>query len=290
MTYLFKGDRPSNGAINLKEALGATMMRSTGSTYTGRKAGAVINWGCTNDEAQRLARIAETAGRPFLNHPTYVSLVVNKGRFFSNMREHLPQFTIPFVDNLDDACRLVLAGSRMYARTILNSHSGKGIALMVNAQDVEREAIQRVVNGGSMPVYRPGDNLSQSLRDCRLFTQGVAGKRTEYRVHVVSGQVILVQQKRRKEDWGNNPNYNSLVRNVESSWIYAVNDIDQLGLEAVKEAATRAVQTFGLDFGAVDVIYKHQTEQAFVLEINTAPGLDQDGSALTAYTEAFQNV
>lgn len=290
MTYIFKGDRPSNGAINLKEALGATMLRSAGSTYTGRRDGAVINWGCVNSEALRLARVAGTAGRRFLNHPYNVNLVVNKGAFFRKMREDLPQFTIPFVDNLDDACGLVLAGSRMYARTILNSHSGKGIVLMVNAQDVEREAIQRVVNGGSMPVYRPGDNLPRALRDCKLFTQGVAGKRTEYRIHVVSGQVILVQQKRRKEDWGNNPHYNSLVRNVESSWIYAVNDIDQLGLEAVKEAATQAVLAFGLDFGAVDVIYKHQTDQAFVLEINTAPGLDQDGSALTAYTEAFQNV
>lgn len=290
MTYIFKGDRPSNGAINLKEALGATMMRSAGSTYTGRRAGAVINWGCINGEAFRLARIAEAAGRPFLNHPTDVMSVVNKAMFFTKMRVDLPQFTIPFVDNFDDAFDLVEQGSRMYARTILNGHSGKGIVLMVNAQDVEREAIQRVVNGGSMPVYRLGDNLHRSLRDCKLFTQGVAGKRTEYRIHVVSGQVILVQQKRRKENWGNNPNYNSLVRNVESSWIYAVNDIDQLGLEVVKEAARQAVQTFGLDFGAVDVIYKHQTEQAFVLEINTAPGLDQDGSALAAYTEAFQNV
>lgn len=289
MTYIFKGDRPSNGAINLKEALGATMMRSTGSTYTGRRAGAVINWGCVNSEAHRLARVAEAAGRPFLNNPLNVNLAVNKGMFFAKMRAELPQFTIPFVDNFNDAFALVEQGARMYARTILNGHSGKGIVLMVNAQDVEREAIQRVVNGGSMPVYRPGDDLPRSLRDCKLFTQGVAGKRTEYRVHVVSGQVILVQQKRRKEDWGNNPNYNSLVRNLESSWIYAVN-LDQLGLEAVKEAATRAVLTFGLDFGAVDVIYKHQTEQAFVLEINTAPGLDQDGSALTAYTEAFQNV
>lgn len=290
MTYIFKGDRPSNGAINLKEALGATLLRSTRSSYTGRRAGAVINWGCINIETYRLARVAEAAGRPFLNNPHNVSLVVNKGAFFAKMRADLPQFTIPFVDNFGDAYDLVELGSRMYARTILNSHSGKGIVLMVNAHDAEREAIQRVVNGGSMPVYRPGDNIHRSLGDCSLFTQGVAGKRTEYRVHVVSGQVILVQQKRRKEDWGNNPNYNSLVRNVESSWIYAVNDIDRLGLDAVKEAATQAVLTFGLDFGAVDVIYKHQTEQAFVLEINTAPGLDQDGSALTAYTEAFQNV
>ena len=182
-----------------------------------------------------------------------------------------------------------MQGSRMYARTILNSHSGKGIVLMVNPRDVGRDVIQRVINGGSMPVYLPGYNMPQ-LQGCELFTQGVAGKRTEYRIHVVSDQVILVQQKRRKEGWGNNPNYNSLVRNVESSWIYAVNDIDQNGLELVKEAAVEAIQTFGLDFGAVDVIYKEQTNQAFVLEINTAPGLDQDGSALTAYTEAFQNV
>ncbi len=186
MTYIFKGDRPSNGAINLKDALGATLLRSVGSTYTGRRAGAVINWGCVNGEAFRLADVARTAGRPFLNHPFLVQDVVNKGLFFDKMREALPQFTVPFVDNFNDAYGLVLQGSRMYARTILNSHSGKGVVLMVNAQDAEREAVQRVVNSGSVPVYRPGDALHHSLRNCTLFTQGVAGKRTEYRIHVVS--------------------------------------------------------------------------------------------------------
>ena len=59
----------------------------------------------------------------------------------------------------------------MYARTILNGHSGKGIVLMVNAQDVEREAIQRVVNGGSMPVYRPGDYVSPFLtKNCKVVS------------------------------------------------------------------------------------------------------------------------
>lgn len=288
---LFKGDRPSNGARNLQEALNATMLKSMDSRYSGRRESCVINWGCTNEEAQRLAGVAANAGRRFYNHPNAVKNAVDKLVFFNLMQERAPANTIPWVDNLQAAYGLVEVGGRAYARTVLNSHSGKGIILMVNDADADRAVIRTIRDGGLLPVHVVNTaNIPNELQNCRLFTQGITGKRTEFRLHVFNGQVILRQVKMRKADYVTNPNYNSIVRNLASSWIYGVNDVPELGMAESEAAALAAVAALDLDFGGVDIVYKHDTKQAFVLEVNTAPGLDEDGSALTAYTEAFRNV
>ncbi|UMO76475.1 putative glutathione synthase/RimK-type ligase [Pseudomonas phage BroderSalsa] len=290
---IFKGDRPSNGARNLQEALGATMLKSTGSKYSGRQDSCIINWGCTNLEAHRLAGIAGRANRQFLNKPEAIELCTNKLEFFKMMQEHLPDHLIPYVENYQDALELVVNGSRMYARTVLNSHSGKGIVLMLNNRDLETQAVAQVRRSETQ-TYIIGENnervLHEKVVNTKLFTQGVQGRRDEYRVHVFRDAAILVQQKKRGEGWQGNPNYNSIVRNVASGWIYAVNDVDGLGKDACIQAAIKAVGIAGLDFGAVDLVFKHDNNKAYVLEINTAPGLDEDGSALAAYKEAFKNV
>jgi hypothetical protein len=41
----------------------------------------------------------------------------------------------------------------------------------------------------------------------------------------------------------------------------------------VKLEALRAVLALNLDFGAVDVIYNQHRDRAYVLEVNTAPGI-----------------
>lgn len=289
---IFKGDRPSNGAINLKDALGATMLKSKGSAYTGRRESCIINWGCTNAEAHRLFGVAQRAGRKMYNDPAAVEQAVDKLNFHQVMFQNAPDITIPFVTSFQDAVDMVhVAGARVYARTVLNGHSGKGIALLVSQRDASLVAIKKAEASGLIPVYVIGeDDIPQEVMNTKLFTQGISANRIEYRIHVVNGKVVLVQQKRRAAGWGENEKYNSVVRNVESGWIYAVNDVDAVGLEASKEAAIDAINACSLDFGAVDIVYQQGTSRAYVLEVNTAPGLDEDGSALAAYTEAFKNV
>ncbi|ARB31535.1 hypothetical protein B5P22_31000 [Pseudomonas tolaasii] len=287
---IFKGDRPSNGARNLQEALGATMLKSEGSAYTGRRESCVINWGCTNAEAQRLADIAQNRGRRFYNVPAAVRGAVDKLEFHRALAAGAPDVLIPYVENIDDAYALMANGSRVYARTVLNSHSGKGIVLMVPHREAQLEVVKRIRDNNIIPVFDEGQNADNALMQCKLFTQGIAGTRTEFRVHVLNDEVILVQQKRRKEGAEALPGYNSIVRNVDSGWIYSVNNVQAEGQDAAKAAARLAIGVTGLDFGAVDIVYKHDTRKAYVLEVNTAPGLDEDGSALTAYAEAFKNV
>ena len=54
---------------------------------------------------------------------------------------------------------------------------------------------------------------------------------------------------------------------------------------SISEQAIKAVETLGLDFGAVDLILHNDTP--YVLEVNTAPGLQVD-NRLEAYVRAFK--
>jgi D-alanine-D-alanine ligase-like ATP-grasp enzyme len=43
-----------------------------------------------------------------------------------------------------------------------------------------------------------------------------------------------------------------------------------------------------LDFGAIDIIYNESRDQAYVLEVNTAPGLT--GQTIQSYADAFRHL
>jgi glutathione synthase/RimK-type ligase-like ATP-grasp enzyme len=47
-----------------------------------------------------------------------------------------------------------------------------------------------------------------------------------------------------------------------------------------------AVAALGLDFGGVDVIWNERRQMAYVLEVNTACGLE--GQTVNDYAEAFR--
>ena len=51
--------------------------------------------------------------------------------------------------------------------------------------------------------------------------------------------------------------------------------------------ATMAVGCLQLDFGAVDVIWNEAQKRAYVLEVNTAPGIE--GTTLMRYASAFSS-
>jgi len=115
-----------------------------------------------------------------------------------------------------------------------------------------------------------------------LYTKYL-GRRKEYRVHVWGGAVIKTQRKalpinrdQSQDNWQ--------VRTHPNGWIYIRQD-DEEQLSAV---AIQAVAALGLDFGAVDICTKGRgdSRQVYVLEVNTAPGLE--GQTLTAYTNAIR--
>lgn len=49
-------------------------------------------------------------------------------------------------------------------------------------------------------------------------------------------------------------------------------------LDLVRHAAKQAIAALGIDFGAVDVMYRIRTKEAYVLEVNSSPSLSDDNA------------
>lgn len=162
----------------------------------------------------------------------------------------IPEFTA----SADVARGWVSEGAVVVARTILQGHSGAGIVIIEKDVDF---------------VHAP------------LYTKYVK-KEAEFRVHCFRGQGVFDIQ-RKIRDPGREPT-NWQVRNHDNGFIYVRDNI--VVPEDIKEQALRAFDASGLDFGAVDVIWNSNQGKAYVLEINTAPGLT--GRSLRSYSEAFK--
>jgi glutathione synthase/RimK-type ligase-like ATP-grasp enzyme len=139
-------------------------------------------------------------------------------------------------------------------RTVLQGHSGAGIVIANNRDELV-----------PAPLYVEYKK-----------------KKDEFRVHVGDGgkSIISVQRKARDKAF---PNPNWQVRNHANGFIYARHNFDVP--PAVISAAKLALEVSNLDHGAVDVIWNDHEEKAYVLEINTAPGLE--GETVNDYIRYF---
>jgi glutathione synthase/RimK-type ligase-like ATP-grasp enzyme len=113
-----------------------------------------------------------------------------------------------------------------------------------------------------------------------LYVQYIK-KKAEYRVHVFRGQVIDVQQKRKQREFEGE--IDTRIRNHSRGWVFCRDGVSLPGDSA--RMCISACQILGLDFGAVDVIWNDKQKQAYVLEINTAPGIE--GTTVESYGRAI---
>ena len=146
-------------------------------------------------------------------------------------------------------------GRTVFARTLINSTSGRGI-VEFNAADTE------------------------SIPNAPLYTEYIP-KKAEYRVHVFHGEVIDVQQKKKKRDFG--AERDTRVRNLANGYVYTREGI--IKPDGIDTLAINAVNAVGYTYGAVDIIYNEKRNQCFVLEVNSRPGIVN--STCTAYVNAI---
>lgn len=146
-------------------------------------------------------------------------------------------------------------GIVVVCRTNLRGHSGAGIVL-ANSED--------------------------QLVSAPLYVQYVK-KQKEFRVHVAFGEVIDVQEKRKRSELPEDFSVNFQVRNHQTGWVYCREDIiEPTGL---RDMACLCTASLGLDFGACDLIWNEKRNECYVLEVNTAPGLE--GSTVDKYAQVF---
>lgn len=208
----------------------------------------LVNWGASN-----IAR-GIRAGK-VLNTPDAVKRASNKLEAFRAMtgKVGIPEWT----ESIVEASEWLRQGHMVVCRTVLNGHSGNGIIIAENEAEI---------------VKAP------------LYTRYVK-KQNEYRVHVFNGKMIHKQRKARRLDVPDEE-VNWKVRNHDNGFIFQIEDFDLP--EDCEDQAIAAVGALGLDFGAVDVVYNGKEQKAYVLEVNSAPGLS--GTTLDKYVEVFKDV
>jgi glutathione synthase/RimK-type ligase-like ATP-grasp enzyme len=187
-----------------------------------------------------------------LNHPDIVNWTSNKRRFFTHMDGR--GVTPPFTLDIDEARSWAGGGQTVVCRTCVRAKGGIGIVIAKEPDEVV---------------------------EAQLYTLFISNC-TEYRIHVVAGKVVDVVQKKRK----NGQDWNMEVRNKAGGWIYARNGV--FAPHSVTATAIRAFDATGLDFGAVDVLCHNVTAAAYVLEINSAPGLE--GTTIQTYAKALKEL
>jgi glutathione synthase/RimK-type ligase-like ATP-grasp enzyme len=160
--------------------------------------------------------------------------------------------TVDFTEDYNIAKRWVDNGLVVYCRKLIDSSSGNGIVV--------------VKDYGQLEI-------------APLYTKGVVDGE-EFRVHIINNKVIDVTKKLRPRD----REVNELIRNHGNGWVFGRDGIKIP--RSVIIHSKRAIKTLGLDFGAVDIIYKDGS--CYILEVNTAPGLV--GTTLSKYVEAFKKV
>lgn len=236
----------------LAEALNARLLRHRGSRYVYRNGDTIINWGHTGSLPYPRNSI--------LNKPDLIPFVSNKRKFFEVYTANGGgDFNVPPYFFTQAAARQWLEegrGRTIVARTVLAGHEGIGIVMC---------------------------NLGDPIPEARLYT-GYVKKKAEYRIHVMGGRVIDEVQKKRRLDRDNAGD--SRIRNTANGYVFARTDV--VVPATVRENAIKAVDYYLLDFGAVDVVYNEHENKAYVLEINTAPGIE--GTTVERYADGFRNL
>lgn len=252
MLYLYPYKTTSQSARSLREGLSSFLnykvkMVLPDGRFKPKRSDVVLNWGNSTTPTW------DWTPRVDINNPDAILKASNKLVSFQEFtKENLK--TPDWTTDQNEAQDWVNNGYTVVVRHVLTGHSGKGI---------------EIIQEGQVPA-------------APLYVK-YKKKRFEYRVHVFKGEVIDTQQKKKRNEAERPDTFNTLIRNSANGWVYCRNDIAP---DIFRNAlAVLAVKTLGLDFGAVDIIYNEHENQNYLLEVNTAPGLE--GSTLETYMKAI---
>lgn len=251
--YVYPYKQGSKSAIALAQSLQTRVIRLEGSKFKPARGKVIVNWGSTSAPDSFAA-----SGMTILNPFELLRRASNKRLFFemTTEAERAPRVP-PFTTSKVTAGDWFVPGKdvTVFARTILAGHSGEGIVKVTSAEELDA-----VPDNTLLCLYVP--------------------KRREFRLHVAKEQgVFSVQEKKAREGGAGDADYQ--IRNLSNGFVFARNNLNDVP-EDVGVQAVKALEMVELDFGAVDVIWNERKQQAFVLEINTAPGLE--GQTVLDYT------
>lgn len=146
-------------------------------------------------------------------------------------------------------------GKDVIGRRLIQASCGKGIVIYTGATACPQE--------DPCPVYT-------------LYKK----KKREFRVHVYKDKVVRVVEKKLRKDW-DGPR-EAKIRNLANGYVFCSCEDEPAG---IRELAIKAGNVVSSDFKGVDVGYNEKLNELFVIEVNSAPGIE--GTNLTAYVDAI---
>lgn len=173
---------------------------------------------------------------------------------------------LDYSTSFEDAYKWLKEGHTVFGRTLLNASCGDGIVVFT-PKDLEND------DGGLFHET-----------NCKVYTKYKPKKR-EFRVHVFKDKVVTIVEKRRKKDW-NGDKSDAKIRNLANGYIFCqeVELTDNLR-KRIEEVSLHASKVCGSDFRGVDVGYNEKHDDVFIIEVNSAPGIE--GSNVDKYLKAM---
>lgn len=159
---------------------------------------------------------------------------------------------MPFTTSEDVAREWLQAGKTVIARQLLSSSNGKGIVVIDDAAGFV-----------SAPVY----------------TQYIP-KKHEYRVHIFRDNVVDVLEKRKKKGFVGS---GTKIRNTTYGYVFCRQQVEVP--PGLVELALAARKVNNSDFCGVDIGYNVKNNCLFVIEVNSAPGMEN--TTVDNYVEAI---
>lgn len=248
----------SRGAKRLKAALNESGVP----TYvllkqpTNTKA-LLVNWGASE------FKFDPNYMRYVVNSPAVVGVMTNKKSFFTKVGDSpmVPEWTTLPAEAL--AWR-----SKLLARTILQGSGGAGIV-----------------------VWDPEKDDPATLPTAPLYVK-YENKTHEFRIHLARSfyghkfEPILIQRKIFQKGKGLERPLSWEIRNHSNGFVFVRDSGEPTPPEVLSTSIAFMDQHFPqLHFVALDVIYHAKKNQAWVLEGNTAPGLE--GNTIEVYKDYF---
>lgn len=256
--FILPYKRGSRSVRALKEKLtqtygSASILKLTGSNFAPKQRKIVVNYGNSGRGLDPQHPVLQATGL-MLNGLNEVGLAANKLHTLTTLSQieslapHLPEWT----QSIGVAEGWLEAESKVCVREKLTGHSGEGLSI---ASTIEE------------------------LIPAPLYTKYIP-KKAEYRVHVFKGEVFDIQRKMRNRSVPDD-DVNWQIRNHGNGFIFGREGVSLP--DEVHDLCVQTVEALGLDFGAVDLIYNEHRDMYYVLEVNTAVGLE--GTTLEKYAE-----
>jgi len=160
---------------------------------------------------------------------------------------------LPFTTSQEEAASWLADGQTLVARCLTRASEGRGIVILEQ---------------GKPWVVAP------------VYTR-YRKKKHEYRVHIFKDQVVQVLEKRKRKEFSGERE--TKIRNTANGYVFcSENVIEPVG---IRELALKASKVTNSMFKGVDIGFNEKLNELFVIEVNSAPGIQ--GSNVARYIEAI---